>query len=369
MMFRAFDNHVFRGGDLPDASSFHSATPVFLPAGDYIVVGMAQSIGSAAVTTFTLGPVVEDVSQVSVYNNDVIGIKVPTSALTFYNYNVTLETHDNVTVTCDIDIFDHFGGLIYGTNPVHGNQQAGLGWVEVGTNRTMMTLGLPTQYDMFGDGFGVIAISPYLVQNNTGPLATLPDPYMVDYSLTQENYAPMIFNGTETWSQASPGWTNFTLGEPGDMTEYYMIEATCTPGTWLNVTHLSEDIDTIDDIIIYQRFDGKTQKLDFTDLTETESGTIAQGAVEFGAISGDVLIIYCITRDTGLEGFLDVLISPYTTNTYILPPAPMYMDPLIGTGGVGAPVDLGGIAIGAGVAGIAIVVVVVIFLARKKGMF
>ena len=336
-----------------------------MPAGDYLVVGYGESVGDAAVTTFTLGPVVDDVSHVSVYNGDVIGVRVPTEALTFYNFNVTMETHDNVSVDCDYDFFDQYGTLIYGTHSLLGNQQSGLGWVEVGSNRTMITLGLPSGYDMFGDGFGIVSISPYQVRNNTGGLTSLPDPYTVDYSVTQEDYASMIFNGTEAWSQASPDWTNFTLGDPGEPYEYYMIETTCTPGTWFNVTYLSEDVDTMEEIFIYQRYNGFSQRLDLSDLDDTHTGPVSHAQFEFGSISTDVLIIFYVDRDLSSEGSLDVIITPYSMNTYRYPPTPRYMSPSGVAGGAG--VDLGSLAVGAGVAGVAILVVVIIFVARKKG--
>ena len=365
MVFTAFDNNVYRGLTIPESTTFHGAQPIYLPAGDYLVVGYGESVGDAAVTTFTLGPVLDDVSHVSVYNGDVVGVRVPTEALTFYNFNVTLETHDNVSVDCDIDIFNHYGTLIYGTNALLGNQQSGLGWVEVGINRTMITLGLPSGYDMFGDGFGIVSLSPYQVRNNTAGLTSRPDPYIVDYSLTQEDYANMIFNGTESWSQTSPGWTNFTLGEPGDDYEYYVIEATCTPGTWFNVTYLAEDMEFLEDIFIYQRYNGFTQKLDFDDLDDTHTGTTSRAEFEFGSISRDVLIIFYVDRDTKLEGSLDVIITPYSMNTYRYPPTPRYVSP--SSVGDGAAVDLGSVAVGAGVAGVAVLVVVIIFVARKKG--
>jgi hypothetical protein len=364
--FRIFEDYTYRAIQIPESTTFHNAQPVYLPAGEYVIYGTAESIGNSAVTTFTLGPVVEDVSHVSVYNNDIVGIRVPTEALSFYRFNVTLETHDNVTVDCDIDFFNQYGTILYATGPTLGNQQAGLGWVAVGSNRSLITHGFAPYYSMFCDGYSIVSISPYRVQNNTGVLTELPDPYMVDYSLTQENYAPMIFNGTESWSQASPGWTNFTLGDPGEPTEVYMIEADCTPGTWFNVTYLTEDVDGIFDIIIYQRYDGCTYRLDLTDLTDTLTGTVARSEFEFGSISNELVMLFIVDRDLSFEGSLDVYITPYDMNTYTYPPTPRY----IGSAGAGGgTVDLGAVAIVAGVAGLAVVVVVIIFVARKRGMF
>ncbi len=366
MIYRTFGDNIYRVAYPTDASSFHTAQPLYLPAGNYLVVGTAGGMDYNAVTQFTLGPVLDGVGGVAVDNGGIIGVRMPTDAMTFYRVNVTLETHDNVSVRADVDILNQYGIILRGTQPQLGNIQSGTGWVAYGANRSTVVMGLPPYYDMFCDGFGIIAISPYEVRNNTGfSLTNEFGAYTADYSVTVEDYLSGFINGTNIATvTSSPQWSNFTLGEPGDPFEWYMIDMSCEAGTWFNVTYLAEDIFSMGQIFIYQRHKGCVQMLDLdSSLVNTFSGDTSRAQFQFGSISDGLYIIFSIARDTGLEGSLDVMISPYLTNQYEYPPAPVYIasspaggiiplaiDPLILFGGVGV-----------------VVVIVAVVLVKKRG--
>ncbi|MHA2243137.1 MAG: hypothetical protein ACXACE_16170, partial [Candidatus Thorarchaeota archaeon] len=83
-----------------------------------------------------------------------------------------------------------------------------------------------------------------------------------------------------------------------------------------------------------------------------------------GAISDEITIIFHLNREQVAEGSLDVFVEQLTTNTYQYPPAIMYVGP--GAGAVAA--DYSGLVLAAGVGGLAVAVVVVIFVARKRGL-
>jgi hypothetical protein len=96
---------------------------------------------------------------------------------------------------------------------------------------------------------------------------------------------------------------------------------------------------------------------------DTFAGDTSRAQFQFGSISDGLYIIFSIARDTGLEGSLDVIISPYLTNQYEYPPEPVYVasssaggiipfaiDPLVLIGGVGV-----------------VVVIVAVVLVKKRG--
>ncbi len=364
--YRTFENGVFRSAFLAAYDSFHNAQPVYLPAGNYLIVGTAFDTGYEAATTFTLGPVIDGAGAVAANNEDLIGLRIPVDAKTFYKFNITLETHDNVSVKADCDLINEYGTLVTGWAPELGNIQSGISWVAYGVNRSSFVTGRPSGYNMFCDGDAILAISPYEVRNNTGfTLSNYFRDYTVDYSVTYEDDFLNFLNGTETpIITSSPQWVNFTLGDPGDSTEWYMIDMTCEAGTWFNVTCLTADVDSLDNVFIYQRFKGCAQRLEYSDLSSTMSGLIPRVQFQFGIISDEVSIFLLIDRTLAGEGSLNVSITPYYTNTYQYPPDPMYIETSTG-GGIPLPIDSLTIAVGVGVV-VAVVMVVAVVVKKRS---
>ena len=101
------------------------------------------------------------------------------------------------------------------------------------------------------------------------------------------------------------------------------------------------------------------------DLMDTAFGTIGRGGVEFGSIADEMLIVFQIGRTLSDEGRLDLLVTTYTTNTYVYAPTLSY----IGPGGPGGPgIDPGSLMIVGGIGAAIVVVVVVVYVVRKKGI-
>ncbi|MFW9847054.1 MAG: hypothetical protein ACFFD6_09915, partial [Candidatus Thorarchaeota archaeon] len=192
------DDGVYRQQLVGDGSSFHNALPIYVPAGDYVLEAHTDSSGSWGIYEFALGPVVNGAGGVSVDNGDLIGVRVPTDAMTFYKANISLETHDNVTVSTDYDIFNTYGYREVGWANALGNRQSGTSWIAYGGNFTTRLMGVPTSYDMFCDGFAVIVLSPYDVENNTPGGGNKYYHYTVDYDVAFEEYSAEVFNATNS---------------------------------------------------------------------------------------------------------------------------------------------------------------------------
>ncbi|MCK5606021.1 hypothetical protein KAR91_29250, partial [Candidatus Pacearchaeota archaeon] len=364
-LWRVFDDNVYRRIDVADSSTFHNAQPIYLPAGNYLLEATSGGVGYWGIYEFNAGPIVDGTGGVAVGNGGLIGVRVPVSTMSFYNANFSLMTHDNVTVTADYDIMNTYGSIVRGWSGSLANIQSGTGWVGNPLNWTAMQLGVPTSYARFCDGDGIIIISPYSVQNNTAGLTNYYGEYTVDYNVVFEENSADLFNGTGTLDvTTSGGWHNFTLGDPADSTEIYRLTVTSARGTWINVSYYTTDVNSFNEVYIFMEDEGCTTKLDLSDLGATMSGTVVAATFQVGTISEEITIIFHLERDQVAEGSLDVFVEQLTTNTYQYPPEIMYVGP--GAGAVAG--DYSALVLVGGVGGLAVVVVVVLFVARKRGL-
>ena len=363
------DEGILHSTGITDAASFHAAPHYYLPAGEYIFMATCDSGYGNAHFQFTIGPIIDGAGGVAVDTGSVVGVRIPTSALTLYQGNVSLLTHDNVTVSQDIDYLNKWGYREALFDTTLGNRQNGLGWVSYGGNFTTMNFGHPSNYDMFHDGFVIVVLSPYQVLNNTGGSGGNEYfDYTVDYSVTFNDWAPNLFNGTLSRAISSSAvWANQTLGYPDAGTEYYRFALTCPEGTWMNVSWWSEDIDTINNIWIYQNVNGYTSRLDYTDLAETQTGDDQEGSFQFGC-TGNAIIIFDLDRLSVDEGSLDVLFTPFLTDYFNMSIPLVYVSPS-GTTGGGTPAAIDPLLVAGGVGAVAVVVVVVLVVLKKQGKF
>ncbi|MHA2163513.1 MAG: hypothetical protein ACXABF_13915 [Candidatus Thorarchaeota archaeon] len=364
-LWRVFDDNVYRRISVPDSSTFHNAQPIYLPAGNYLLEAKSGGADYWGIYEFSAGPIVDGTGGVAVDNGGLIGVRVPVDAMSIYGVNISLITHDNVTVTSDYDIMNTYGNIVRGWSGNLANIQSGTSWVGNPLNWTAEQFGVPTSYTMFCDGDAIIIVSPSTVRNNTAGLTNFYPEYTVDYNVVFEENSADLFNGTGTLDvTTSGGWHNFTLGDPWDPIEIYQLTVTTTRGTWLNVSYYTTDVDSFNDVFIYMEDEGCTTKLDLTDLAATMSGTVDAANFRVGAISNEISIIFHLNREQVAEGSLDIFVEQFTTNTYLYPPAIMYVGP--GAGAVAA--DYSGLVVVAGVGGLAVAVVVVLFVARKRGL-
>ncbi|MHA2188249.1 MAG: hypothetical protein ACW99V_08425, partial [Candidatus Thorarchaeota archaeon] len=364
-LWRVFDDNVYRRIQVSDSSTFHNAQPLYVPAGNYLLEARSGGADYWGIYEFNTGPIVDGTGGIAVDNGGLIGVRIPVDAMNIYGVNISLMTHDNVTVTSDYDIMNTYGAIVRGWSGSLANIQSGTGWIGNPLNWTAEQFGVPTYYTMFCDGDAIIIVSPYTVRNNTAGLTNFYQEYTVDYDIVFEENSVDLFNGTGTLDVTTGGgWNNFTLGDPWDPIEIYQLTVTTTRGTWLNVSYYTTDVDSFNDVYIYMEDEGCTTKLDLTDLAVTISGTVDAANFQFGAISDEITIIFHLNREQVAEGSLDVFVEQLTTNTYQYPPAIMYVGP--GAGAVAA--DYSGLVLAAGVGGLAVAVVVVIFVARKRGL-
>jgi len=351
-LFSVLDDMMYRSLVVTDGSSFHTAPSYYLPAGEYVIVG-SGNLPSSGHYQFNVGPVLDDPGTVNVANGRPVGIRFDASALTWYVSNITLETHDNITVSADYDFYNTYGQLVYGYNLNLGNRQSGGGWIAVGANHTSRS------FSSLAEGFLVVVISPYQVQNNTPGPGNLYHDYTVEYGVEFEDYTSEVFNGTASIAvDATSVSHNFTLGDPGDSSETYGLSITCEEGVWYNVSVIVSDVNSWY-ALGYQNYEGWTQYLDWPSLDDRFVGsTKSEAAFQVGAISNEILLSFHATRLLAGEGSFYVEITPLVSNQleeftleYQGPP-PSAIDMNLLLGGVGL---------------VAVVVVVAIVVAKKKG--
>jgi len=357
-IYSVFDDLIYRNLGVSTNPNFQNSEVYYLPAGTYIVKARATSYSAFGHYEFNFGSVVEGTGPVSVNDGSLIGVRFDTNALDWYNVSVAFNTHDNVTVSTDVQILNTFGENVMNSDVGYGNRQSGFGWFEYPNNYTSWI------ESEFVDGFGIAVISPYYVQNNTAGLVS--DQlfgHSLDYTVAVEDGIPWYFNDTASISIGT-GWYNFTLGYPSDASEWYLLSLDCDPGTWMNVSVYVEDVSTWD-CDIYQKVNYSYQYLDWDSLDDTFTGSFTtNGTFQFGSISDTVNLVFWIDRTQAVEGSFDIVIETHVTNAFD------FMDPLqyMGNGaggGVAPPVDLGLAAAGVGISAVAIVVVVVVILKKK----
>ena len=352
-LFSVFDDMMYRSLQVTDGHSFHSAPSYYLPAGEYVIVGTGN-LPSNGYYQFTLGPVFNDLSTLDVSVGRTVGVRFNVSAIDWYLTNISLLTQDNITVSADYDFYNTYGLLVSSYSLDLGNIQSGGGWIEVDANYTTRTL------SSLADGFLVVVISPYDVENNTaGPGGNKYADYTVEYGIEFEDYSSEVFNITASIAvDATSVSHNFTLGDPGDASETYGLSIACEEGVWYNVSVIVSDVSSWY-AHAYQNHKGSTQFLDWSSLLDRFVGsTGSEAAFQLGAITNGIFLSFHATRTLAGEGSFYVEITPLVSNQleeftleYQGPP-PSAIDMNLILGGVGL---------------VAVVVVVAIVVAKKKG--
>jgi hypothetical protein len=319
-------------------------------------------MGACGFYEFNVGPVLEGAGQVAVDADRIIGVRVDTDPIEFYRLNVTLETHDNVSVYATYNVLGEYGNSITSWFGELGNRRAGLGWQAVAANWTSKDLGFPTSYEKFCGESTIIAIVPYHVTNNTPGGGNEYKQYTLDYGIQFDRLWDDYFNGTGSLSVgSSTAIHNFTLGDPGDADEVYVLTLDATPGVWYNVTVVVSDV-TAWDAFIRQDAPSCTQTLTWDDLDWNLVGsTVDKAAFQFGTLGEDLNIVFYVERDLAGEGSLDVIIEPLTTNVLGSPPPIKYL----GAAAAGG-VDLGPTLLLVGGVGAVVAIVAIVYFVKVK---
>ncbi|NWF96472.1 MAG: hypothetical protein HXY34_10070 [Candidatus Thorarchaeota archaeon] len=355
-VFRVFEDMNYRVLSVSASDNFDLAQTYYLPAGNYLVVGRS-STETRGLYEFNLGPVVSGAGGVAVDNGRLIGLKVPTQVYDLYTMNVTLTTHDNITVSTGISMITNLGMEMVSSSATLGNRQNGLRWEAHGANRTTLNTGA-----VFNDGFGVIVLSPYSVVNNTGGLGgNHYYHYTVDYFVTFEEWD--YFNGSSTFSvAASPVWHNITLGDPGDAEENYKITMGCTPDTWFTVEVFTDDVSDWE-VSVYQSIDGKSQFIPWYDIeNDVLEGTVEKAKFQVGSLTDELVFFFSIDRSLVDEGRLDIRVTPHVMNYMAAPPIVYRAGSAVQPTGEFPVLALAGVSVAAAV----VVIAVVVYLKKKK---
>lgn len=358
---------LYESLSVPEGSSFASAPTMYIPAGRYIVTATTDSYGSSGLYEFNMGPIVDGAGNVAVDSGSLVGISVPVQDLTFYRTNVTLTTHDNVTVSSDIDFLNMYGGIVRQTSATLGNRQTGTSWAAYGNNKTSIVSGFSTVYDMYCDGDAIIVVAPYQVLNNTGGGGGNEyHVYTANFKVTFEDVGSEVLTADESATVGSSlVWHNFTLSELGDSSEFYALRITVPVGTWLNISTYADDVNS-GSVYAYQDFMGCPTRLTYGDLQDTMTGHIySEASFQFGSISTSILLLFTVNRQLAGEGYLNIAIQPLKTNALQFMPLPNYYH--YGAVPGPAPAALDPVLVIGGVAVVAVVVVVVVFVLKRQG--
>ncbi len=352
-IFRVLDNNWRVSKSLPVGSSLPTTTPIYLPAGKYVVMG-GSADPTLAYYRFTLGPVLDTTGPVSVDLGGVVGLKAPVSPTSSYLFNFTLTTQDNITVATKYAVIDSSGLITNSGSFSLGNRQNGGQWQAYTQNTTYFV-----RSPIFNQGNCVIVVYPLSVQNNT---LGLPGPtyprYTVDYLVSYQFYPGYTKQTASISIDALSVSHDFKLVLPGTSTELYGLLISCSSRSWLTVHILTADVSTWS-ATAYQSVNGKLQYQPWTSLDDTFSGNYVDGRFQFGSIGDEMLLLFTLTRQLSSTGYLNITITQHITNVIDPVPPVMYR----GAGGGGIDI-LGWLAqnwpiVGAGVAVVAIVTVVV----------
>ncbi len=356
------DNNCYRYRTIPTHQDLESASPFYLPAGRYLLVATSSGMDDKGFYEFNVGPVLDGTGQVAVDAGRIIGVSVDTDPINFYRANLTLETRDNVTVSGRYVVLGDYGSTISTWIQDLGNRRAGLGWQKVSANWTSKDLGLPITYDRFSGERSIIAVVPYQVVNNTPGGSNEYHEYTVDYGIHFDPLSDDYFNGTGSLSVGSSiAIHNFTLGDPGESTEIYMLSVDASAGVWHNVTVVVSDV-TSWTASVRQEAPFGAQVLRWLDLDDTLVGSTSdEAAFQFGTLEGQFNLIFYVERVLAGEGSLDVIIEPFTTNVLGSPPPIKYL-------GLSAESvdDLGPALIVVGGVGAAVAIVAIVYFVKVK---
>ncbi len=328
------------------------ASPQYLlPAGDYVVLVTANANTYDEYLELNIGPI-QDATSADIERLG--GFVVDSSPYTLYNLSVFLGNEDNVTVTSSIIVYDRFGAIVYNGAINLANRWDGSSiqaHPSIANNVTISLL-MPGS-----DEYGMVAICPTNIANNTQGATNHYADYPVEYSIEWVESMSSTYDGMTTLDvETAADHHNFTLGIPGSSAEYYGVQLTASEGTWYNVSIKTNDVTDVE-AELYSAYDQRTHHVGSADLDDSEVGTASNMAFQLGAISDDLFLVVRVTRPLAHDGFLYIEVTPFTMNE--LPE----MDP-IRAGGGDLLAALGGVAIP--VAGGAIVIVVVVVLYFKK---
>lgn len=359
------DDMVYRSQWLDDNDLFNGATPTYIPKGTYLILGYHNVLGSP-LTTFTLGPVIDGPGPVSVDYGSVIGVRVPTNYLKFYETNITLLNHENLTVQTHYAFINQYGDVLQNSDELNlGNKQSGTQWVANPINQSTIITGLKDPYEMFTNGYGILMLSPFLLLNTTIGNSIMYEPRTIAFNLTFTEYNSRLIKGSATWTTGTTQWVNITFGDNGNSQEYYLLEIDGTLGTWYNVTMLKKDIISVQDVSAYQIYHGYTQILDQDSLKQWFTSHSTYNTYQVGLVSDKLLLLFKVQRDPNVAGSIDFLVEPYTTNRYQYPPMPHYYPSSAAAGGPVLGVDP--IVIAGGIGVVAVVVVAIYVIKVKRG--
>ncbi len=351
-LFSVLDDMMYRSLDVVDSSSFHTAASYYLPAGEYLVVG-SGGLPSNGYYQFNLGSVFDDLSTVEVSVGSTVGVRFNVSAINWYLTNISLLTHDNITVSADYDFYNTYGLLASGYSNNLGNREVGGHWMAFGNNFTTRS------FSSLADGFLLAVISPYQVQNNTAGPGNLYHDYTVEYGIEFEDRWSEIFNQTASiTAEATSASHNFTLGDPGDASETYGLSIACEVGIWYNVSVIVSEVSSWY-ALAYQNYEGWTQFLDWPSLNDRLVGSIgSEASIQIGAFSNEILLTFHATRILPSEGSFYVEITPLVSN----PLEEFFLE----YQGV-PPGAIDWVLLGGGIGVVAVVVVGGLLIAKKKG--
>ncbi|MHA3963303.1 MAG: hypothetical protein AM325_007155 [Candidatus Thorarchaeota archaeon SMTZ1-45] len=329
-----------------------SSSEYYLPVGVYFVE-MEIDNGVNEWVEFNMGPIVSDTNTQIV---DVGGFFVDTEIFQMYNMTIFLNNQDNVTVGLDVTIYDASGRALYSAGMVLANRWDGSQIVPhpvYWANDTFYYTG----HDWY-DSHAFVGICAYLVDNNTVGATNNYQDYPVDLTIQWVSRLNDYYVTIEDLDVATGSAShNFLLPAPGGSNEIHGLMLNTTPGTWYNVSVMTDNV-TGFNAVLYSAYDGRTHQTPWGDLNDEYVGSVAEFSFQFGAVSDYLFLELDITRTPANDGFLWIQITPMETYPLLVEGiTPLGPDLLAMLGGIAIPA-----AIGVGV----IVVVYIVYVKRFK---
>ena len=346
------EDMVMRQFTIDYHTNYANSPFVYMPAGEYVIFATLDGdyLGEFE---FNIGPITDDL-ETSITR--VGGFRVPTDALDIFNMSFYMPTEDNITAATKIQLFDRTGSPLLSTSYPLSNWWIDGHLVEHPTWANNFTLPIDT---LTSDGYTLIAVSPNSVRNNTAGLTNYYADYPVNYTLTWDVVTEGYFTDMATLNVGNGASYVFDLALDGaDAWEYYYLNLTTIPGTWYNVSVITEDVDDFDFDLLHN-IGGRIHVTPWDDLEDNQVGAIDTELVfEFGALTEHPVFFLDVFRTLSVDGNLTIRITPFLTNTLDdLPALVATADPLAGLIAATPYIAVGGIIV---------VVVVVVYVKKFK---
>ena len=338
---------------LAAGANIEDESEVLLPAGEYFIIITVDAYTYGRFVEFSLGEFVDE-SQADI--SRIGGFLIDTEPYTYYNFTVRMNNPDNVTVAFVMIVYDQFGTQMLGASYTLANWFDGSSIIPHSTYDNYVRIMVST--NQWSEDFAYVSILPFAVTNNTAPGGNVYEDYPVDFEFEVDSRMNDFYKDFAVIdASAGADFHNFTLSALGDSVEYYGVYLNTTPGTWYNVSIMTNDVTGVQVVGLFI-VDMRTFNVPWSDLSYTYVGAPDDLAFQFGSIGDEAFFRVRVNRPLSGSGALWIQLTPLETNQL------SEIGPI--RSGSNILAQLGGLAIPLAGGGIVIVVVAVLYFKKFK---